>query len=150
MVGSKKPSLAYRAAVKGWGIAENAAHKIVSSVVYVSTAVGSSVYNAANEIIHEGIHDGSAYNQNLYSGRTFKLVDWRLKVVVDYSQGNGASMEELDELAMATVNTVSLPLQVVPGLNVSKSIIVNKAATSGANWAAKKVMKEPFKQILNQ
>jgi len=150
VVASKKPSWVYSNAMLGLNLLEDAAHGIVSSMVYVGTAVGSSVYNAANGIIHEGIHDGAPYDFNLYSGRTFKLVDWRFTVVVDYSKGNGASTEELKELAMATVNTVSMPLQVVPGLKLTNSPIVNQVATSITNSAAKAVLKAPIKHILNQ
>jgi hypothetical protein len=57
---------------------------------------------------------------------------------------------ESDELAMAAVNVALSPVRVVPGINVSKSVLINKALTSGANTAVKTAIKSPIKTILNQ
>ena len=58
--------------------------------------------------------------------------------------------EDSNELAMSTVNAVLAPIKVVPGINVSKSIIVNKVVSSGANIATKTALKAPIKTVLEQ
>ena len=126
------------------------ASDFVSPFVYVGTTIGSSVYNAANELLHEGIHDGAAYNLKYYSAKIYKLENWKIKVVIDYGNKSQMTDAESDELAMSAVNVAFFPVKVVPGINVSKSIIINKALTSGANSAVKTVIKAPIKTILKQ
>lgn len=133
-----------------WGWTKRKTSDFASAFVYVGTGVGSSVYNASNEMIHEGIHSGDAYDRRLYSGRVFKLQNWKLKVVINYQNKSQMTDEESNELAMSAVNVALTGVNVVPGINVSKTVIVNKAATNAANMAAMTAIKAPIKTVLQQ
>jgi RHS repeat-associated protein len=122
-----------------------------SSLTFVGTTIWSSVYNGVNELIHEGVHDGPAYNTKYYSQKIWKVENWKLKVVINYGDNDSQMTdEESNELAMSAVNVAMIPVKVVPGINVSKSVFVNGALSRGANMAAKAVLKAPIKTILKQ
>ncbi len=134
----------------GFNKAKSKTSDVASSFVYVGTSIGSSVYNAANEIIHEGIHDGDAYDKNLYSAKIYKLENWRLKVVVDYQKAKSMSDEDYNELALSTLSVVFNTIKIFPELNLYKTAITNKIATIGVNIAIKTVLKIGVKKVLNQ
>lgn len=138
---------------------EGVAHNIASSVVYTTTAVGSSVYNGINEAGHRIVNDirnGQWPNlegndTRYYTGRTFKLQNWQLKIVIDPQKGKQTmTNEESNELALSTVNAVMLPIQVVPAVNVSKSVVINATASWARNTAVKEAVKAPVRILLKQ
>jgi RHS repeat-associated protein len=128
---------------------ERAAHNVASSMIFVSTAVGSSVYNGLNDLVHNGPQEGDDFRY--FTGRTFKLENWKLKVVIDPQKGKYTMTDdESNELAMSSVNVAMMPVQVVPGVNVSKSVIVNGTINWARNTAVKEAVKAPIKVVLGQ
>ncbi len=121
---------------------------VASAFVYVFTAIGSSVGNAFNTIMYEGIHGGAPYDWNNYCFNVYKLDNWSPVAVIDYNTKLTANTEDLKELGAATIGVVASPLKLVNGVKITSNNSLNKALNMLLNTGVKSAVTAPIKKAI--
>jgi hypothetical protein len=73
-----------------------------------------------------------------------------LTIVIDYENGKSGTTEDVDKLAKSTIEVVTLPIEVLPQMNLTKRLIINRGIGLVADHEVKKVLATPVNMLIDK